>query len=62
MSALNHLRSMPGVAHATVTTTELREIMLTTGGQMLANGTLWEITQKSLGAGVYRISTKRWEP
>lgn len=59
---INHLASMPKIAHATVTTKELREIMLRTGGQMLAQGDLWDIQKKSLGAGVYRISLKRWQP
>lgn len=53
---------MPSHGHATIERPELRAIMLRTGGQMLAQGDLWDIVTKHLGAGVYRISLKRWKP
>lgn len=42
-----------------VTTKQLREIMLATGGNIVACGYVWDIKRKSLGAGVYNISLKR---
>ena len=55
---LNFLASMPGLGHTTVPTKVVRALLLKTDGQIMARGRLWEITAKSLGAGVYRVSTK----
>jgi hypothetical protein len=45
------------------TTTEtrgvVREILLETGGNMMACGSLYDIDAKLLGAGVYKLSLKR---
>lgn len=60
-SILNHLASMPEVAHATVGRKDLRQILQETGGQLMARGTLWEIRSKYIGAGVYRVSTRPWK-
>ena len=59
MSVPNFLASMPGLGHTTMTKAELKKLLLDTGGQIMAQGSLWEITSKHLGAGVYRVSTKR---
>jgi hypothetical protein len=58
---VNFLTSMPGLAHSTVKRKQLQSILLSTGGQIMCNGRLYEITQKHLGGGVYRISTSRWQ-
>lgn len=52
---LNFLASMPG-GNATCERAALREIMLQTGGSMLARGQLYDIKKESLGAGVYRLT------
>lgn len=56
--ALNFLASMPLHGHTTVERPALKEIMLQTGGTMMACGQRWEIVKKYLGAGVYRLSLK----
>ena len=58
----NHLpRSFyvsPGQGHTTMTRAELHDTLLATGGQVLANGNLWEVSAKHLGAGVYRVTLR----
>lgn len=58
---LNHLCSMPG-AHTTVNRAELRELLTTTGGQVLARGKLHDIKSRHLGAGIYQVRLKLDEP
>ncbi len=55
-SILNHLASMPERGNATCERRELREIMLQTGGKMMACGRYYDIRAKHLGAGVYRLT------
>jgi len=55
---LSFLASMPGLAHGSVTREQLREIMLRTDGELILAGGIYDITQRSLGAGVYSVSTK----
>ena len=57
---LNFLASMPGLGHDVVDRDELRDLLRRTGGQIMARGSLWEITSKHIGGGMYRVSTKRW--
>lgn len=57
--ALRHLYSMPGLAHSTVTAKELKEILLSTGGQVMCNGKLWDISSIRIGPGVYRIQLSK---
>ena len=57
-NVLNHLASMPGLAHTTVERKELKQILLDTDGQLMACGRLWDIESRHLGAGVYRIKLK----
>lgn len=59
MSLLNHLCNMPEHGNGIATKKELREILLQTGGTVLACGYLYDIVAKNLGAGVYRVSLKR---
>jgi len=54
----NFLASMP-CGNSTTTRRVVRELMLSTGGQMLMQGELRDIVATSLGAGVYRITTRR---
>lgn len=51
---------MPG-GNTTATTAVTRRLLIDTGGQTLANGKLYEIKAKSLGAGVYRLSLAPWK-
>ncbi len=55
---LDHLASMPGLAHTTMERPELRKLLLDTGGELMLNGRIYAITSEHLGAGVYRVSTK----
>ena len=47
------------VGTTTVNETQLHEIMMQTGGNMLACGSLYNIEAKLLGAGVYKLSLSR---
>jgi hypothetical protein len=38
---------------------QLRAFLEATGGQVLANGSLWDVTNKHIGAGIYRVSLKK---
>lgn len=52
---------MPGSTHITMRRKQLAAFLEATGGQIMANGSLWDVTSKHLGAGVYRVSTKLWD-
>lgn len=58
---LSHLASMPQYGNASATYAQVREIMLQTGGEMMAAGDMYEIKSKALGGGVYRLTLKRKE-
>ena len=58
---LNFLASSPN-GYDTITKRELKDLLLTTGGQIMCRGELRDIVSKHLSAGVYRASTKRLEP
>ena len=51
--------TMPELAHITVDKKDLKELLLNTGGNILAYGILYDIVTKHLGAGVYKVSLKR---
>lgn len=53
---LNHLASMPDIAHTTCKLATLQKIMLDTDGQLTAQGKLYDIVSKRMCPGVYRIS------
>lgn len=42
----------------TVDKKQLKEILMETGGNIIACGYVWDIKSKHLGAGVYKISLK----
>lgn len=50
--------NIPKIANTTMTTKQLREILLQTDGRLLANGTYWDIVSKKIGPGIYRVSLK----
>lgn len=52
---LNYLASVPDYGATSCTTAVLRAIMLHTSGRMMAQGYMYTVTTKNLGAGVYRI-------
>lgn len=51
---------IPQRAETTMGLKALRTILLKYDGRIMANGELWEIWSKSIGAGVYRVSLKPW--
>lgn len=53
--------TMPRTASATMTTRNLRSILLETEGSIIAKGVMWDICNKHLGAGVYRVTLKERE-
>lgn len=52
---LNFLAGMPG-GHSTLTRKDVHDLLLETGGNMLARGRLYDIVARDIGAGVYKIS------
>lgn len=52
---LNFLAAMP-LGHTTMSRHDLQEVLLETGGNMLACGRLYDIVTKDLGVGVYKVS------
>ena len=59
--AVNHLCSMPAVAHVMLTRAELRAVLQRTGGDVMACGHLYDIVSESRGAGMYTVRLKRRE-
>jgi len=51
--------TIPHLAQMTMTKKQLRETLLYTDGSILANGRMWDIISKHLGAGVYKVTLKR---
>jgi len=49
------LMGFPGVRKVIAPSKTFREVMLARDGQMLLNGSLWDIKSKSVGAGLRRI-------
>lgn len=58
---LNFLAGCPG-GSTTMEHDDLKEILLATGGNMLACGSLYDIVGKPIGAGVYKVSLKLTHP
>lgn len=52
---LNFLAGCP-VGTTTMTESDLKTVLMETGGNMLACGRLYDIVGKSIGAGVYKVS------
>lgn len=59
--AINHLCLNPKHATTVVDKLHAQRIMLSTSGQLMACGSLWEIVLKDLGADIFRVSLKLWE-
>ena len=59
---LNSLYVFPELRKVVVEAKILRKIMIHTGGDILVNGRLYDITSKSLGAGTYQLKLKRTNP
>lgn len=59
---LNFLAAMPSHGNTTMTREAVKELLLETGGNMLACGRLWDIVAKDIGAGVYKVSLKLSNP
>ena len=53
--------TQPSVAETVVDRKTLKKILLHYGGRVIARGELWDIKNKSLGAGVYRVYLKRYK-
>jgi len=51
----------PGLGHMTMRRAKMRAFLEATGGQIMAQGRLWNVTTKHLGGGIYRVSTRRWK-
>lgn len=58
---LNFLASMP-CGTTTMNRKDTHEMLMETGGNMLACGRLYDIIAKDIGAGVYKISLKATNP
>jgi hypothetical protein len=54
----NHFYTMPNVANTTMDKKDLKEVLLSTGGFILACGRLYDIKSKHLGVGVYKVWLK----
>lgn len=57
---LNYMASMPALAHIVVDRKVAKAILIGTDAQLFANGILWRIKSKSLGAGTYELTLERW--
>ena len=55
----NNFYTCPTMADMTIDSRGLKELLMATGGSILARGVLWDIKTKNMGAGVYRVSLKR---
>lgn len=55
----NNFYNFPAIANMTVDNKDLKELLLATGGYIIARGALWDIKTKNMGAGVYRVTVER---
>lgn len=53
--------TMPTTASMVMDRKDLKELLLETGGQIIARGRFWDIKSKHIGAGVYKVTLKLWE-
>ena len=61
-NTLNFLCSAGPHANATVTSTEADEIMMQTGGSIMAQGRLYEIMSRRLSPKVFKLTIKLANP
>jgi hypothetical protein len=59
---LNYLASCPHHGSTTMKREDLQAVLLNTGGNMLACGSLYDIVGKDIGAGIYRVTLQPSEP
>lgn len=52
--------TMPRFANMVMEKEDLKELLLATGGSIIASGILHEIVSKHIGAGVYKVTLKRY--
>lgn len=57
---LNYLASIPNLAHTIVERKVAKEVLLSTDGQMMAQGILWKIQAKPAGAGLIELTLKKY--
>lgn len=53
---LNFLAGCPDTGHTTMAREDVRDMLLETGGNMLARGRLYDFVVINIGAGVCRVS------
>lgn len=58
---LNFLASMP-CGSTTMERRDVKELLMETGGNMLACGRLYDIVAKDIGAGVYKVTLALTHP
>ena len=51
----NNFYSFPAIANTTMSSEDLKELLLNTEGWALIRGHMWEIKTKLLGTGVYKV-------
>jgi len=56
----SHFYTMPKHAQTTMTRMDLQELLLETGGKIIACGKLYNIKPKKLGAGVYEVRLEKY--
>ncbi len=54
--------TMPKLASMTIDSKDLKELLLNTGSDIIACGSLYDIVTKHLGAGVYKATLKLANP
>lgn len=57
--ALNNLAAFPDAAAPAVPTAVYRQMLLSTDGWIMAQGSSYDLVGKSLGVGVYRVTLRR---
>lgn len=58
---LGFLAGMPGGNCTASSRAVVREVMLQTGGRMMAAGHLYDLRSRPLGGGVYRLTLERFD-
>lgn len=51
--------TMPHYASTVIDRKDLKELLLSTGGWIIARGEIYDIRNESLGAGIYKVFLKR---
>jgi len=56
----NNFYTMPNHARTTMDSAALKELMLSTGGEIIAGEKIWNICSRHIGAGAYKVYLKEW--